>query len=175
MELEHLTTFLDLIYSTPLNGEGHDKLCWKLARNKGFKVREYYFFLSSTLDTLFPWKLVWHSIIPPRVAFFSWTVTLGKILTLENLWYKGVAVVDWCYTCKKSGESVNHLLLHCFWVIVYGVGFVWSSMSYATKCYWFISWQGPFGRHQSIDLWRAVPHCVLWCIWQEQNSKCFMG
>ena len=37
-ELEYLTSFLDLIYSMPLNGEGHDKLCWKPTRNKGFKV-----------------------------------------------------------------------------------------------------------------------------------------
>ena len=100
-------TFLDLINSMPLNGEGQDKLCWKPARNKNFKVSEFYLSLSSTLDISFPWKPVWRSKVPPRVAFFSWTASLGKILTTENLWYKGVAVVDWCYMCKKSGESVN--------------------------------------------------------------------
>ena len=46
---------------------------------------------------------MWRSKVPPRVAF-SWTISLGKILTTENLWYKGVAVVDWCYMCKKSGN-----------------------------------------------------------------------
>ena len=71
-------------------------------------MSEYYFSLSFTPNTLFSWKLVWHSKIPPRVAFFSWTVALGKILTLENLWYKGVAVVDWCCMCEKRGESMNH-------------------------------------------------------------------
>ena len=65
------------------------------------------------LDISFPWKPVWRSKVPSRVAFFSWTASLGKILTTKNLWYKGVAVVDWSYTCKKSGESMNHLLLHC--------------------------------------------------------------
>ena len=39
----------------------------------------------------------------------------------------------------------------------------------------FSSWQGSFGGHRSIDLWRAVPHCVLWCIWRERNSRCFEG
>ena len=39
----------------------------------------------------------------------------------------------------------------------------------------FLSGQGSFGGHQSIDLWRAVPHCVLWCIWRERNSSCFEG
>ena len=68
---------------------------------------------------------MWRSKIPPRITFFSWTAALGKIFTLENLWYKGVVVVDWCYMCKKSGESMNHLLLHTiihsvcsFWLIL---------------------------------------------------------
>ena len=100
-------TFLDLINSMPLNGEGQDKLCWKPTGNKNFIVSEYYLSLSSTPDISFPWKPVWHSKVPPRVAFFSWTAALGKILTIENLWYKGVVVVDWCYTCKKSEELGN--------------------------------------------------------------------
>ena len=111
-ELEHLDSFWDLIHSMPLIGEGHDKICWKSTKNKGFKVSEYYLSLFSTLDTLFPWKPVWHSKILPRVAFFSWTAALGKILTLDRLWNKGVPVMAWCYMCKRSGESVNHLLLH---------------------------------------------------------------
>ena len=39
----------------------------------------------------------------------------------------------------------------------------------------FSSCQGSFGGHRSIDLWRAVPHCVLWCIRREWNSRCFEG
>jgi len=133
----------------------------------------------STLDISFPWKPVWRSKVPPRVAFFSWTASLGKILTTENLWYKGVAVVDWCYMCKKSGESVNHLLLHCpiaydLWSMVWALfGLQWV-MPHGVSDF-FSSWQGSFGGHRSIDLWRAVPHCVLWCIWRERNSRCFEG
>ena len=102
-----------------------------LFRNKYFKVSEFYVYLSSIPITSFPWKFVWHSKIPPRVAFFSWTAALGKILTLKNLWYKGVAVIDWCYMCKKSEESVNHLLLHCpiayeLWSMVWTLfGLLW--------------------------------------------------
>ena len=92
--------------------EGHEKLCWKSTKSKDFKVSEYYLSLISAPDTLFPWKPVWHSKIPPRVAFFSWIAALGKILTLNR--YKGVPVRDWGYMRKRSGESVNHLLLiHC--------------------------------------------------------------
>ena len=87
----------------PLNGEGQNKLCQKTVGNKSFKVSKYYLCLSSTPDTLFPWEPVWRSKIPPRIAFFSWTYALGKILTLENLQYKGV--VDWCYMCKRVANQ----------------------------------------------------------------------
>ena len=32
-----------------------------------------------------------------------------------------------------------------------------------------------FGRHRNIDLWRAVQHCFLWCLWRERNGRCFEG
>jgi hypothetical protein len=38
---------------------------------------------------------------------------LDKILTLDNLRKRGLIVVNWCCMCKRSGESINHLLLHC--------------------------------------------------------------
>lgn len=46
-------------------------------------------------------------------AFFYWLVSLDKVLTADNYKKRGVVVVDWCYVCKKDGESVNHLFLHC--------------------------------------------------------------
>ena len=74
---------------------------------------------------------------------------------------------------------MNRLLLHC--PIAYDL---WSMMWALFGLQWvmphgisdlFSSWQGSFGGHRSIDLWRAVPHCVLWCIWRERNSRCFKG
>jgi hypothetical protein len=38
---------------------------------------------------------------------------LGKILTHDNLRKRNVIVMEWCCLCKKSGESIDHLLLHC--------------------------------------------------------------
>ena len=31
----------------------------------------------------------------------------------------------------------------------------------------FEAWQGKFVRHHHIDVWRLVPHCLIWCIWHE--------
>ena len=34
-------------------------------------------------------------------------------------------------------------------------------------------WQGRFGRHQNGFIWLIVPHCLMWCLWRERNSRCF--
>ena len=34
-------------------------------------------------------------------------------------------------------------------------------------------WQGRFGHHQNGYIWLMVPHCLLWCLWRERNSRCF--
>ena len=60
-----------------------------------------------------PWKSIWKSKAPTRVAFFVWMAVLGKILTLDNLRKKNIIVMEWCCMCKYSGESIDHLLLHC--------------------------------------------------------------
>jgi hypothetical protein len=38
---------------------------------------------------------------------------LGKILILDNLRKMQVIVIDRCCMCKKNGESVDYLLIHC--------------------------------------------------------------
>ena len=53
-KMEQFDIFWNLIHSMTFTGEGHDKLCWKSTKNKGFKVSEYYLSLFSTPDTFFP-------------------------------------------------------------------------------------------------------------------------
>jgi hypothetical protein len=46
-----------------------------------------------------------------RLLFVVWMVVIGKILTLGYLKKRNVIVVDWSCMCKRSGESIDHLLL----------------------------------------------------------------
>ena len=84
-ELEPSSVFMDLIYSMPLKGEACDKLCWKPGKRKGFKVREYYFSLSSTSGIPFPWKPVWRSTIPHRGSFPFLECNLRKDFDFRQL------------------------------------------------------------------------------------------
>ena len=112
-EQESFDLFMDMVYPTTVRGLGPDRVCQKPARSRGFEVRGFYLSFYPPTILSFPWKMIWKSKVPPRVAFFSWSASLDKILTTDNLRKQRVLVLDWCYMCKKCGESVDHLLLHC--------------------------------------------------------------
>jgi hypothetical protein len=111
------------------------------------------------------------------VAFFSWTAALGQILTVDNLRRRRIIIVSWCCMCKEDGETVDHLLLHCdfakeLWDMVFVLfGLHWVMPRRVIEL--FACWQGNFGRHQHINIWRAIPHCLMWCVWKERNARTF--
>ena len=139
----------------------------------------YYQSLSPSSVISFPWKMVWQSKVPPRVAFFSWTVALGKILTIDNLRKKHLIVLEWSFMCKRCGEFVNHLLLHCpiafkMWSMVFCLfGICWVMPLRVVD--FLDCWSCNFRQHRNIVIWRFVPHYLMWCIWREWNSRSFKG
>ena len=84
-ELEALAGFMDTIYGASVKEFGEDKMCWKLDREKGFLVKDYYSLLVGSNDYCFPWKSIWKQKILSRVIFFVWIATLGKCLMIDNL------------------------------------------------------------------------------------------
>ena len=79
--------------------------------------------------------------------------------------------------CKRNGESIDHLFLHCpfasdLWFMVLGLfGVSWVMPHTVLGLLW--CWQGNFGRHRNGYIWSIIPHCLLWCLWKERNSRCF--
>jgi hypothetical protein len=112
-------TFYAKLYETRRHAGGVDHIWWIPSKRKLFEVRSYFRVLNSSTERddegscLFPWKSIWKVKVPVRVSFFAWTAALGRILTVDNLWKRGLIVVDWCSMCKRNGESIDHLLLHC--------------------------------------------------------------
>ena len=73
--------------------------------------------------------------------FFTWPVVLGKIRTVEQLRYCHVIIVDWCFICKLSRETMDHFLHdawqlescgHWFFVCM---EFCWSYLEWWLTCW----------------------------------------
>jgi hypothetical protein len=72
--------------------------------------------------------------------------------------------MDWCCLCKKSGESIDHLFIHCevaseMWNVCFQLfGVVWvmpCRVSELLGC-----WREQLGNRGVLHLWRLVP-CPL--------------
>ena len=150
-DLEAMSDFMVTIYGSPIRERGEDKMCWIPSKVKGFLIRDYYRILAGTASFGFPWKSIRKQKIPSRVAFFVWTATLRKCLTIDNLRKRKVWILDWCYMYKRNVESVDHLFLHCpfaldLWSMVLALlGVSWVMLRIVLGLLW--CWQGSLGCH----------------------------
>jgi len=98
------------------------------------------------------------------VDFFVWTAALGKILTHDKLRKMNVVVTEWCCMCNKSGESIEHLLLHCevacdLWSYVFTLfGVKWIMPQMVLE---LTSWGVSYGYGLAKKVCRLVSLCLM--------------
>ena len=154
-----------------------DKWRWKRQGKGRFTVSSFYHDLTGMGDPMFPWKGIWVSKVPSKVCFFGWTAARGAILTIDNLRRRKIVVTEWCYMCKRSAESTDHLLLHCqmaseLWSLVFSTfGVRWvmpGTVKDLFACWSQVGWRG-----RRRKAWRVAPLCLFWGIWRERNLRAF--
>lgn len=77
--------FFNNLYSQQVGQAREDKVKWKNSRGSSFSIKSYYDLLFKKGGISFPWRAVWKSKTPSRVAFFAWEANHEAILTRENL------------------------------------------------------------------------------------------
>ena len=112
-EVDEVAAFFRLLHSHSPKREDDDRVQWGLRKNGVFHIRSFYQALCGHLGSSFPWKGIWRVKALRRVAFFVWAAAWGRILTCDNLRRRGFVMIGWCCMCRCSGETVDHLLLHC--------------------------------------------------------------
>ena len=114
---------------------------------------------------------------PIRLLFFTWLAAHGKILTIENLCRRQIWVLDRCFMCKRAGESMDHLMIHCeyareLWSMIFCLfGIVWvmpRKVSGLLDC-----WRRKGSSHGLNTIWNAIPPCLMWLLWRETNQRAF--
>uniref|UniRef100_A0A5B6YWQ5 Reverse transcriptase zinc-binding domain-containing protein n=1 Tax=Davidia involucrata TaxID=16924 RepID=A0A5B6YWQ5_DAVIN len=112
-ELGETLSLLETIQRVnPVEGQ-EDSILWGRDNSKKFTVRSFYEAVVVRRHVEFPWRLIWRSKAPMKVAFFVWAVARDAILTLENLKKRGFSLASRCSMCGVEEETVNHPFLHC--------------------------------------------------------------
>ena len=167
-ELKVFTSFLQMLHSVRVRRECEDRLWWISSKRGLFKFKVLFYSLACNESRRFPWKGVWRMQASLRSAFFVWLAALSKILTLDNLRKCHVIVINRCCMCKRSEETVDHLLLHCevasaLWYAIFSCfGMAWVMPRWIVDllaCWW------SSGRQRSAMVWKMVPMCLFWCLW----------
>ena len=104
--------FLLFLHNKKIRSYQEDRLLLKETRTDGFSVRLMYRKLMHSLPTVFLCRSIWNPIIPPKLGFFAWEASWGKVLTLDQLKRKGIPLVNKCFLCEEE-ETIDHLLIHC--------------------------------------------------------------
>ena len=107
-----MQNFMNLVNNCRVNQEKNDRLVWKGDKNGLNSIRANATLLEGSTGIIAPWKLVWNSIVLPKISFFAWKVWWGKILTMEQLKKRGFQLAGRCPLCGSAEEDLDHLLLH---------------------------------------------------------------
>jgi hypothetical protein len=164
-EVEGVASFFEFLHSHTSFREGGDGLRWSLKGNGVFDIRSFYLALSGKQPVTFPWNAIWGVHAPTRVSFFAWSASWGRILTTDNLMRRGYQLAGWCCMCRRDGETISYLLLHCemifgLWSFVFRkFGILWVLPGCVLDL--FFGWYNGLGKIPS-PIWNMVPPCLLW-------------
>ena len=169
-------SLLHFIQTRIPKGGGCDRLCWDLNGNGKFDIWSFYHKIRNATPSTFPWKGIWKTKVPKRVAFFTWIAAHGQFLTLDKLMLHGRPLANRCCMCCCNVEFVNHLLLFCsidhsLWIYMlrlFGIDWVMLGSIVDLLFCWY-NWLGKY----SSDIWNLVSGCLLWTIWSERNRRFF--
>ncbi|RVX02510.1 LINE-1 reverse transcriptase-like [Vitis vinifera] len=141
-EIEMMEQFMLKIQAFRWQREIEDKLVWTASRSGAFSVKSLYSTLEPGGSAMFPYVGIWSARVPPKVAFFAWEASWGKILTLDQLQRRGYSLANRCFLCLTEAETVDHLLLHCvmtrtLWNLLFSLfGVEWFSLVQLRKLSW---------------------------------------
>ena len=85
---------------------------------------------------------------------------------------------SWCIMCKKEGEYVDHILLHCdfikhIWAKMWDLFGVIGDVPYRWAEFIVIKWRFQQHGKKIKVLWRFLMMAVAWLVWLERNRRVF--
>ncbi|CAN1820378.1 Putative ribonuclease H protein At1g65750 [Linum perenne] len=177
-----LHALLDLLESLPDDyiSTGPASVVWPLESSGNFTVGSLKrFFTKERYAPLhdFPSDVIWEKAVPSKIQCFMWMVWHGKIASIDNLQQRGMVLTNWCALCERDAESVDHLLVHCPFLLN-----VWSEVSSKLSLFgprngrardWIGAWKGMNCVSSFAVVSRVILHGVLWYVWLERNARVF--
>ena len=176
-ELDEVERFFLFLHNKKVRSVQEDRLLLKDSISDGFSVRHMYRKLMFSPPFDFPSKSIWNPIVPPKLGFFAWEASWGKVLTLDQLKRRGIPLANRCFLCEEYEETIDHLLIHCA-----RAKMLWDLLLAITEANWvfprtvrqlLLAWQSAGVGKKRKRVWMAAPLCLFWTLWLERNRVVF--
>ncbi|KAJ4787764.1 RNA-directed DNA polymerase (reverse transcriptase)-related family protein [Rhynchospora pubera] len=156
---------------------GDDIPRWRWARKGAFTAKSAYSILRDPGMRSPYYNHLWKAKAPLKVKIFFWIALLDRLLTRENMHYKGWAVPRDCVLCQNNFETGLHLFAQCPFA-----GYVWNcfihpgvSLQIGEKLcdVWLLNRQ--LLKTNYKDNWDTVWLAGAWNLWKMRCSVIFEG
>ena len=172
-----MTRFFHILHDQQIRPTGVDKLVLQNVKDRGFSVKSMYKDVDVSPSFDFPHRIVWNSVVPPKIGVFAWEAAWGKVLTMDQLKRRGMYFANRCFMCEEEEENIDHLLIHCkfakmLWDLllsIVGISWVFPQSVIHT----LLAWQGTAVGKKRRKIWFAAPLCLFWNIWRARNLLVF--
>ena len=176
-ELDEVERFFFFLHNKKIRSVQEDRLLLKDSNSDGFSVRHMYCKLMFSPPFDFPSRSIWNPIVPPKLGFFAWEASWGKVLTLDQLKRRGIPLANRCFLCEEFEETIDHLLIHCarakmLWDVLLAITEA-SWVFPRTVCQLLLAWQSASVGKKRKRIWMAAPLCLFWTLWLERNRVVF--
>ncbi|KAM7507518.1 hypothetical protein LguiA_017971 [Lonicera macranthoides] len=161
-----------------ISRSGRDSRVWVGDKSGQFTTKSFFEIItrSTVAGDFEPHDMVWKNGVPSKMKVLAWLAAHKKVSTADLLQirrpYLQLSPL-WCVMCKRSGESLDHLLLHCSFVHS-----IWCNirsdfdMVAALPSSWhnllIERWYFKGDKKKSKKLWRSSCLAVLWCVEREE-------
>ena len=177
-EEDNISNLLALLAGKEVVPQGNDDIVWPLNSKGSFSFKS---FCSTQVEAKDCWDVttrsIWKFRALTKVCFFAWAASKGKIPTEDKLERRNFSSPSRCSMCLEEEESVDHLLVHYWWVsshwdlslFLMGVSCVQSSNVRDVV----VAWRRRMKKSWILGVWNMVPLVIWWAAWKEINRRIF--
>ena len=113
---DHLTQFVDIwiqLLDVQLEDNLEDTIAWNLMPSGEYPAASAYKAQFFGAEATSMKSLVWKVWAPPKVKFFAWLALQKRLQTSNRLATRGWPNCGLCPLCKRTPETISHLLFEC--------------------------------------------------------------
>lgn len=166
-----------MINNAILNTRREHHMVWSRTSSRTYSDSFVVFLLAQSQDPTPCWAKAWFPGLTPKINIFLWILLQNNILTIDNLRKRDFYLPNRCYLCLNNEESVNHMFIHCPFVLpIWGMFFQMWGLNWVFPQDiqdYFKSWNYPTNNPTIRNLWKFSFAHILWGIWKERNKKLF--